>query len=566
MEDKPTPDELKRRYEEMRQKAVAALPYTRKLTMRVDRKAIITKFKHIYIPLIVLAARFLAAYSFLNWLLVARTSLVPAADNVVDYWLPLGVSSILVLMFMHRNLRLLKSDTRGNLPSLYFFGAVAFVAVPTIVAQGYLRAASGDVTRVKDASEIASAAPAKFYFSDSICVNFGDSQLDVAVRTSRRSGQATITVYVVEPVCPRSVTTTNDGNSVWIGFKARTSIENTFLDPATMTRTPIDQASMEAKYHAFIQEADRQFSSEDPHSYRFLERVGRNADAEGFATALRHAGADRNLSSATILIPHKEAFEDRTGQRLQWVFGSYAIGAFAWSAIVLFCPLDLAKYRRWRKPKAATSPLKQWRFLIPHRDAYGLPILLGLNILIFVIMLLTSTGAPSLDTSQLLAWGANYRPSLHGLGLFRLVSSQFIHGSILHLLNNMYALVFAGIALAPIARKVGLIACYLLAGLGGSVASAVFHPATVSVGASGSIFGLFGILLMLLALRDERIAQMRSFILVNVLIFVGLNLLLGSISSGIDNAAHLGGLATGIVLGLGLVLARPTKSSRLKEA
>jgi rhomboid protease GluP len=540
--------------------------FLHKAMVRMGRKAITIKFKHIYIPLIVLAARFLAAYSFFNWLLVVRTGLIPAADNVVDYWLPLGVSLVLVLMLIRGNLGLLKSDTRGNLPSLYFFGAVAFVAVPTIVAQGYLRAASGDVTRVKDASEIASAGPAKFYFSDNICVNFGDSLLDVAVRTSRRSGQATIKVYVVEPLCPGSVTTTNDGNSVWIGFKARTSIENTFLDPATMARTPIDQASMEAKYHAFIQEADRQFSAEDPHSYRFLERVGRNADAEGFAAALRHGGADRNLSSATILIPHKEAFEDRTGQRLQWVFGSYAVGAIAWLGIVLFCPLDRAKYRRWRNPKAAISPIKQWGFLIPHRDAYGLPILLELNILVFVVMLLTSTGAASFDTSQLLAWGANYRPSLHGLGLFRLISSQFIHGSILHLLNNMYALIFAGIAFAPITRKVGLIACYLLAGLGGSVASAVVHPATVSVGASGSIFGLFGVLLTLLALRDERIAQMRSFILVNVLIFVGLNLLLGSISTGIDNAAHLGGLATGILLGLALVLAKPTKSSELKEA
>jgi rhomboid protease GluP len=76
---------------------------------------------------------------------------------------------------------------------------------------------------------------------------------------------------------------------------------------------------------------------------------------------------------------------------------------------------------------------------------------------------------------------------------------------------------------------------------------------------------LFGVLLTLLALRDERIAQMRSFVLVNVLIFVGLNLLLGSISTGIDNAAHLGGLATGIVLGLGIFftsLSKPTKSNR----
>jgi rhomboid protease GluP len=59
---------------------------------------------------------------------------------------------------------------------------------------------------------------------------------------------------------------------------------------------------------------------------------------------------------------------------------------------------------------------------------------------------------------------------------------------------------------------------------------------------------------------------MRSFILVNVLIFVALNLLLGSISSGIDNAAHLGGLATGVLLGLGLGLAKSPKFSKLKKA
>jgi rhomboid protease GluP len=376
------------------------LALLQKAGMRVDRKAITIKFKHVYIPLVVLAARFLAGYSFLNWLLVIRSSLVPAADNVVDYWLPLGVSLILVLMFIHRNLGLLKRDTRGNLQPLYHLAAVAFLAIPTIVAQGYLRAASGDITRVQDASEIASEAPSKYYFADNICVNFNGSLIDAAASTSRRSGQATIKVYVVEPVCPASVTTTGDGNSVWIGLKARASFDNTFIDPATMLRTPVDRASMETKYRAFLREVEVQFRGEDPHSYRFLERVGRNADGEGFAAALRHAGADRSLSSATILIPHKEAFEDRTGQRLQWIFGSYAIGAIAWLGIVLFSPLDRARFRRWRKPKAAISNIRQWSFLIPRRDTYGLPILLGLNILVFVVMLLTSTGAVSFDTSQ----------------------------------------------------------------------------------------------------------------------------------------------------------------------
>jgi hypothetical protein len=56
----------------------------------VNRKAITFKVRYIYIPLLVLAARVLTGYSFLNWLLVIRSSLVPASDNVVDYWVPLA--------------------------------------------------------------------------------------------------------------------------------------------------------------------------------------------------------------------------------------------------------------------------------------------------------------------------------------------------------------------------------------------------------------------------------------------------------------------------------------------
>ena len=111
----------------------------------------------------------------------------------------------------------------------------------------------------------------------------------------------------------------------------------------------------------------------------------------------------------------------------------------------------------------------------------------------------------------------------------------------------------------------GLIACYLLAGLGGSVASAMVHPTTVSVGASGSIFGLFGILLTLVVLRDKRVEAIRKIVLVNVSIFVALNLFLGSISPGIDNAAHLGGLATGVVLGLEIFLAGFVKRSKVRS-
>lgn len=89
------------------------------------------------------------------------------------------------------------------------------------------------------------------------------------------------------------------------------------------------------------------------------------------------------------------------------------------------------------------------------------------------------------------------------------------------------------------------------------------NPATISVGASGAIFGLFGMLLVLVLLRDSRLAEVRSMVLVNAGSFVGLNLVIGAASASIDNAAHVGGLATGAVLGLGVFLAGRVQGTRV---
>jgi rhomboid protease GluP len=119
----------------------------------------------------------------------------------------------------------------------------------------------------------------------------------------------------------------------------------------------------------------------------------------------------------------------------------------------------------------------------------------------------------------------------------------------MHIANNLYGLVFAGIMLESIIGGRRLLVAYLLAGTCGGIASVVVHPVTVTVGASGSIFGLFGVLFGLLLAKDERVVPLRQFLLVNAGIYVGLNLLLGAVMPGVDNAAHLGGLLAGLAMG-----------------
>jgi rhomboid protease GluP len=130
-------------------------------------------------------------------------------------------------------------------------------------------------------------------------------------------------------------------------------------------------------------------------------------------------------------------------------------------------------------------------------------------------------------------------------------------------MNNLYGLLFAGLFLVPVVRKARLIACYLFCGLGGSIASVLVHPATISIGASGAIFGLFGMLLTLVLLRDTRLEQTRKSIVLNAGIFVALNLVIGAATPGIDNAAHLGGLLTGVLLAAGIFMSQRLRLSRM---
>ena len=492
-----------------------------------------------YLPVIGIAFAMLVGYSLLNWLLIARTNLVPLSDNVVDYWLPAGASWVLVLVFVQPMFRLFKADVRGNLGGLYHVVAVAVIAIPTVIAQGYIRTATGDVARVKDVRDVAAMPVTKYYIADSACVSYsGAVAAPVLSTTGRYNDTVVVDLYALEPLCGSGVPSVSNG--VWIGLTEHTSFSSS-----------LGTAERRAALSAFGERADAHFRAEDVRSYRFYSRVGRSADAKGFAAALRRATPPIDEAAVIVLIPHKEPFERRSGDRLPWTFGSLAIGAAAWLALVMLRPLKAKKMAEWDSLRATKNPrnLGALALIVPGRESYGLPILIDVNVTVFVAMVLAGLGFLSFDADDLIRWGGNYGPALHGWGVLRLVSSQFVHSGLMHLANNLYGLLFAGIFLLPIAGNQGLIASYLVCGLGGSIASATVHPATVSVGASGAIFGLFGALLTLLLLRDERVAGVRGFLLTNAGVFVALNLLLGSVSRGVDNAAHIGGLATGILVG-----------------
>ena len=184
--------------------------------------------------------------------------------------------------------------------------------------------------------------------------------------------------------------------------------------------------------------------------------------------------------------------------------------------------------------------------------------LVGANVLVFVAMVLAGRTS-TFGTQQLLRWGADYGPyTFDGQG-WRIWTSTYVHGFLLHIAGNMWCLWNLGMLAERILGRWTFAATYTACGIAGSLASLGRDPMRLSVGASGAILGLAGVLIAALYLgRLPFPEQALSAIKGSLLRFTGLTLLLGFIPI-VDNSAHVGGLVMGLVIGALLApnLSRP---------
>lgn len=210
-----------------------------------------------------------------------------------------------------------------------------------------------------------------------------------------------------------------------------------------------------------------------------------------------------------------------------------------------------------------TSPSASAEGLTPPTIAYRVPlsrpratyVLLAINVLVFLAMtgfgVLVGLGlSGSQDTRVLLYFGALQSRLVARGEYHRLVTSMFLHIGLLHLLFNSYALYILGLDVERLYGTARFLMVYLLSGLGGSLASFALGSARVSAGASGAIFGLIGASIAYFYYVNRRTrGQVGRAQLQNLLFLAGVNLVLGFTIPGINNLAHMGGLAFGAALG-----------------
>lgn len=190
--------------------------------------------------------------------------------------------------------------------------------------------------------------------------------------------------------------------------------------------------------------------------------------------------------------------------------------------------------------------------------AYVNGVFIAANVIYFIYI---EFAGSSSDTNFMVRSGAMYTPLILMGEYYRLVTSMFMHFGIDHILNNMLVLFILGDNLERALGHFKYLIFYLVTGVAANIISQAVniqrHMIVVSAGASGAVFGVIGGLLYAVARNKGRLEDLSTSQLVVVILF---SLYHGFTSAGIDNAAHIGGLIAGIIMGA-LLYRKPYKTT-----
>ncbi|HEY1011907.1 MAG TPA: rhomboid family intramembrane serine protease [Herpetosiphonaceae bacterium] len=185
-----------------------------------------------------------------------------------------------------------------------------------------------------------------------------------------------------------------------------------------------------------------------------------------------------------------------------------------------------------------------WLIFALNFAMYGLAVLRGFS----------PVGNNDTDVLVLIEMGAKYTPLMDlGGEWWRLLAPVALHGGLLHLLVNSYALYSLSPQVEQLYGSLRLLAIYVVSGLAGSVGSYAFGPiGAPSIGASGALFGLMGALGAFAFSSRNVLGDLARRNLAQVVGLAIVNLAIGAAIPGIDNFAHVGGLIGGVLVGAAL--------------
>ncbi|GAA0571535.1 rhomboid family intramembrane serine protease [Rhizomicrobium electricum] len=492
------------------------------------------KLRFLFFPVLLYSLAAIAGYLAAYVLLVEWAGLLAAEGELEEFWLPLVAGGAAIAAFLGPRLRVFIPAKRSDPDGFFILVAMLLVVPPIMLLQPTVQEAMWGLRPVPALTAIAVDSRARYYAPQNVCVDTSRVRWNGFAHSDGRHNDIEYELYAAVPVCAPET-----GTAHWVGIHKSHTVSGS---------TPAAERTQEVT--AFEQKVRAEVERLDPAFWTYVERVRGGSEMHQFAKAIG------GTAETVIVMPRTEPFGQNTQARLTWAAWAFGGAAVLWAFVLLFRTLNEDEVESVRNTGRLTpKPEDEFSLkslIIPTREFYGPAVLIDIIVGVYLAMVFSGLGVMSFATDDLVAWGANRGPLGIGPDHYGLVTAMFLHAGLMHMVNNLYGLLFAIVCLVPVARNSRLIVCFLVCGLAGSIASVWWNPAVIGVGASGAVLGLWGIAVSLAVVRDHRVAGNGRFILINVAIFGAMTAFLGIVSSNVDNAAHVGGFLTGLVIGVAL--------------
>ncbi|MEN8155543.1 MAG: rhomboid family intramembrane serine protease [Bacteroidota bacterium] len=500
------------------------------------------KLQIIYKPAVLTLILLVVGYTFLHWLIFIELQLFSLRTMILDFGIPITSAGLIAWIYIRPKLKILdlEIDT-GSLIDFYTMLFWVGMTIPTVMAQDYIQTATGKLTELTSINTINNHEETKYYTLDNYYIDKNSVGVyhDYEVVTTRTSSNLHLRIYFALPVFESEDEVDVKTPIGWLGHEYRKTIDNR-----------LSKGEKEAEHKKFTEESQNDFNDREFSGFTYFDRLGNSKEFDCFSNAIRTN--KKFIATDVILVGVSEPYSARNGNKLFWIFGSSLIGCIVWLLLISATSFDTEELNRVKAGKPdieAQQDLKDFLGYITFKAGYVVtPLILYGIVIMFFALVLGGHGFFSFKGADLIKFGANYSPLTKGGDWWRLLSCVFLHGGIMHLILNISGLVFVSAILEPVLGHFKYLLLFLISGILASLTSLWWHDSVLSIGASGAIFGLYGAFLSLYLTKTIP-DEVGRFFLIFSLIFVVLNLLFG-LSEGIDNAAHIGGLLSGFIIGL----------------
>jgi len=496
--------------------------------------------KFLYLPFFILNVGCLVVYSILNFLFLQKIDWLN--EVVSNFLLPFLLISFVLIIFYKQHLKILlfNDDFRA------FVLLLIFCIPPVLLSQNIAANLSIQIHHITDSNKLIESSGHYIYHIDNLHIDKNDNEKIYPNRYTTPTKQGIddlhLEVYIVTKIIsPQS------GNLVlWYG-KKYSEIHN---------HNTSDQESQNAILEQFVKNCLFDFKSKREVEHNIvLELDTKDSDYKNFEIAVPKQLFDKTINNVILTDSSSNL---SMSFKIKATLITFFVGQLIWFLICVFKRISfgqieyLNSLNQEKKKSLFIKDIKDtFQYFIPQKNYTLTPILLDINIFVFLVMSLCGVSMIHPTGLDLIHWGSIFTPLIKKGQIWRLITAGFIHSGFFHILMNMLALGFAGFLIEKVLGTKRTAILYFASIIGSSVISIWWHlPVVNSVGASGGIFGIFGAMLVYsifdIAHPENRVAFMFIFGLFGFFTlfmgFTGIN--------NADNAGHVGGLITGAIVSL----------------